>query len=98
MELDDIPQILSQDGGWLPELNVFLGTLGLYGISLLVDDDWKPTGYHLIGGKVKGGEVPHFVVGKDGEMVHDPLPSAPGLEKPEYYLVFVVIDPSVCGD
>lgn len=48
----------------------------------------KPTGYHIINGTSKNGDFHHSVVGRDGELFHDPHPDG-ALKEPKSYTLFV---------
>jgi hypothetical protein len=57
------------------------------------EDIVQALGYHLISGKSPRGDWTHTVVGKAGQIVHDPHPDGTGLRTVEMYGVFVALDP-----
>lgn len=56
-------------------------------VTINIQPDWKPLGFHLIGGKTANG-IEHVVVGYAGEIVHDPVLTGTSLT-PHSYLIFV---------
>jgi len=91
LPLENVPHFCLEEN-WVMALASFLSRFGLAPLIFDFDacqaDDWKPTGFHLIGGKSPRG-ILHSVVGYNGEIVHDPHPASDGLRTIEDYLVFV---------
>ncbi len=88
------------DTEFAKELNIFLRQQGLVELNLKYRKDFfKPEYvfrgqkdiYHIIVGKTSGG-LWHAVVGRDGQLVHDPGPDKRGLAEP-LYLTFLVACP-----
>jgi hypothetical protein len=92
MPLERVPHFVLFDD-WIGEFDSFLARFGLTSLTLDAHqvNEWKPVGFHLIGGKSPRGDFWHSVVGHNGEMVHDPHPSGDGLRTIEDYTVFVAL-------
>ena len=93
LPLDAVPNFVTMDD-WCGEMEKWL--LKLYGLQPLFlklrreieVDDWRPFGYHLMGGMGPRG-LKHSVVGYRGEIKWDPHPDRGGLVKVEDWTVFV---------
>ena len=109
MNIDDIPHFADgldetdEDGMiFTQRVNDFLKEIG-YGIICFAVheetiDEWKHyaakcANHHLISGRTERGTL-HLVVGKAGEVIHDPHPSHSGLlpptEEDPWYFEFIV--------
>lgn len=90
MPLKNVPHFMLERD-WITAFDSFLARFGLVSVTLDADQvsGWKPTGFHLIGGKSPRGKFWHNVVGHNGEIVHDPHPSNDGLRTIRDYTLFV---------
>lgn len=81
---------------WQRRTNEFLARFGVYECCLsvpgLLQGDWRPQGWTILGGEGPRG-LEHAVVGKGLDMVHDPHPSREGLVRVKDVTFFVIIDP-----
>lgn len=97
--IDGVADFGNGDDQW-QRVNDWLGQRGLYMVTLDAKAfaDWRPGGYHLMGGPAHGEPPPgesvqyHAVVGYRGDVVHDPHPSRLGLASVETYRLIVVAD------
>ena len=93
LPLDQVPHVMLEED-WPKALDEWLAQFDLYAVQAEVaqcrTQNWTPEGYHLVGGKSKGGNgVYHSVVGYRGKIVFDPHPMKPGLEEEETWRIFV---------
>ena len=92
VSLDEVPDLAERDD-WYGMLNKWLReTYGVEVVCIPVGG-WTPPGFHLTGGD-GGRGMEHVVVGKDGEMIHNPYPRAGGLSEEKQHWLFVVVNPA----
>lgn len=108
MPLEAVPHLAgnAEKNGtnWREDTNMFLKQFGLHLISVPPEHlsprrkDGGPMllGYYLMAGQTTRGFGLHAVIGKDGEMVHDPHPSRAGILAIEQIDFFVPLDPTFC--
>lgn len=85
---------------WWYMLNEWLAPRGLYYLEFTQADAWHADivarlGYHLIIGKSPRGDYDHVVVGRAGQIVHDPREDANGAGLLNYraFGLFIPVDP-----
>ena len=90
--LDEVPDLAERDD-FLEALNKWLRET--YGVEVVCipAGGWTPPGIHLTGGLEPGG-LEHIVVGRDGEMIHNPHPRGGGLKEEKEHWLFVVVEPA----
>lgn len=94
IRLDAVP-FFGTDDKWFDRFSDWMITyFQLYPIDIEVPSVFVPKGYHLINGLSRNGDYWHAVVGKDGEIVHDPHPDGNALKEPKTFTIFA----SVIGD
>lgn len=78
---------------WYDQMNEWLARFDVVAIEIVIssvlEEDRRNLGYHLISGPSPRGDFWHAVVGKGGEMVHDPHFSGDGLVEEKQYTLFV---------
>lgn len=92
IQLDDVPSMqgmISND--YWDALEAFVGSQG-YSLSMQTGN-YRPKGLYLADGPSVRG-CGHFVVMRDGEMVHDPHPSRAGLLRVDRVWVLLPLDPA----
>lgn len=93
LPLDDVPDFVAEDDWWDKQC----GFLKRFGLTLEAIDPSSisaPEGIHLTQGAGPREGTQHVVVGKDGELLHDPHPEGGGLVSVRAYWLFVCIDPA----
>lgn len=100
LDLDDVPNFVDAQSGWWEQLTEWLGKRGLTPWHFSWGPDWRPEPgmWHLIDGPSPRGEYLHVVVGRGGDVVHDPYPGWTGptfAGAPRGFYVFVARDPAV---
>lgn len=92
LKLEDVPSMqgLVASEYW-DALKAFVRSRGY--VLNMQDPSHRPAGLYLADGPSDRG-CGHFVVMRDGEMVHDPHPSRAGLRKVERVWSLMVLDPS----
>lgn len=86
LPLDQVPSFeMMERTEWRAAFDVWLNEQGYSLVQQLAEPDIAE--YYLIIGDAPRGFL-HCVVGKDGEMVHDPHPSQDGLLNHKKYWVF----------
>lgn len=90
------PHFQSEKSGWYEAFSQhMIERFGLQPVELEISDSpgwlWIPKGYHLVNGKSPRGDFYHSVVGKNGNIVHDPHPDGTGLKTRESFTVFVKV-------
>jgi len=99
LPLDEVPHsVVWPDEEWFERLNAWLSQrLGLVLISVSAEG-WKipESIFHIISGSTPGTGVAHAVVGRGGQIVHDPHEAKPGLvPEGRLFWLFVRVDPAV---
>ncbi len=91
-KLEEVPK-LSNDNKWISELNEWLAKKGFY--CAIADSSWDvpKDAFVMAGGKSPSG-LGHYVIMKNGKLMHDPHPSGEGLVgEIEDYLLIVPLKP-----
>lgn len=97
LPLEDVPVIVANpdpESNWWVLTELFLSQFGLGIVTVSPFEGWFPCGVHLITGPSPRGNWLHTVVGRDGEIVHDPHPSGDGVLSVKSYEVFHLLDPA----
>lgn len=93
--LEEAPDICeADDHNWANMLGAWLKERRLQLVFYPANSS-PPPGFHLIGGPGPRG-MDHVVVGKAGQMVHDPAPDGTGVQA-TWIGVFTCLDPSCHG-
>ena len=97
IDIEAIPFFQDYKSSWYDQFSLWLmSEFGLQPIDLQITPNpdwiWIPQGYHIINGLSPRGDFHHSVVGKAGQMVHDPHPSGDGLRTRESFTLFVAVD------
>lgn len=88
LSLDDVPDFM-KDSLWYERFTDWsVKKLGLQPIDIQINGCPIPRGYHIINGESKNGDYWHSVVGKDGEIFHDPHPDG-ALKNQKTYTLFM---------
>ena len=92
LPLDEVPNFMLE-ADLTTALGTFLAQFGMVSITLTASQvsRWRPSGFHLIGGRSLRGDFNHSVVGYNGEVIHDPHPSGGGLRTIDDYTLFVAL-------
>jgi len=92
IDIEAVPHFEDMDDTrWWPALRNWLEGLGFQ--LLTWDGDYEMEGYYL-GCGISPRNLPHMVVYKGSEMVHDPHPSRAGIEKKDKIWVLIPHDPA----
>jgi len=96
VSLESLPDFSPVNKNWYGVLQKWLRLRGLMALEITAhgsDIECLEDCWHLITGLSPRGQFSHAVVGRRGEMVHDPHWSRDGLKSKLYYMVFVAINP-----
>jgi len=83
LKIEEVPKLFSYktDGSWIIKLNNWLNKKGLVYIEMIVPEEQsevffkdKDFYYILIGQTRKNLNIHHAVIGRKGEIIHDPFP------------------------
>jgi hypothetical protein len=95
MPLDDVPNFVGQD--WFQQWQVWLAKRNLQLLTFTIGpyDEWRPSGYALLGAQSPRGDFLHSVVCRDGKIVWDPHPQRDmGVGEWRDWTIFAVLDPA----
>lgn len=102
LDLQDVPNFARfmdfenpDNHSWWNFYETWLSQYSLQPLGVLIDDGWKPRGWHLIIGDSPRGDYEHAIVGYDCEPKHDPYPGGNcELASINAYEVFMMLDAS----
>ena len=91
LTIDEVPNFNTYLA-WYDALQWFLGDYGLYALDLRLISGASAKdflrGYYIVSGKSPRFDCLHAVVGRDGNIVHDPFPGGGGIRSVDTFTVF----------